>query len=301
LVPVFHPQSPEAQAIATIFTWFLVLAAIVFLTVAGLVGYSIVRYRARQGDTDPRPVFGHRKIEIAWTVIPVLIVLGIFVFTIRTMAYVDAPREPDRPPDLTITGHQWWWEARYPNGASTAREIHIPAGRRLLARIESADVIHDFWAPQLGRKMDAVPGRTGYIWLRADVPGIYQGACSEFCGKQHAGMRFQVVAEPEADFSAWVARQAETPPADPAERLFRDRKCADCHAILPGDTTPRIGPPLTHIAGRQYLGGNLPNTPGNLISWIVSPQTILPGNRMPDSRVPADDLQELTRFLETRR
>jgi cytochrome c oxidase subunit II len=301
LVPVLNPQSPEAHAIATIFMYFLVLAAIIFLVVATMVGYSIVRYRARQGDADPRPSFGHRRIEITWTVVPLVIVLGIFVFTLRTMANVDAPLEPDRPPDLTITGHQWWWEARYPNGATTAREIHIPAGRRLLVRIESADVIHDFWVPQLARKMDAVPGRTGYIWLRADNPGTYQGACSEFCGMQHAGMRFEVVAEPEADFSAWIARQAETPAPDPGERLFRERKCADCHAISASDATPRIGPPLTHIASRKYLGGNLPNTPGNLTSWITSPQSILPGNRMPDSRVPADELQELTRFLETRR
>jgi cytochrome c oxidase subunit 2 len=301
LVPVFNPQSPEAQAIATVFTYFLVLAAIIFLIVAGMVGYSVVRYRARQGDADPPPTFGHRRIEITWTVIPLVVVLAIFVFTIRTMAYVDAPLEPDRPPDLVITGHQWWWEARYPNGARTAREIHIPAGRRLLAQIESADVIHDFWAPQLARKMDAVPGRTGYIWLRADVPGRYQGACSEFCGMQHAGMRFEVVAEPEADFAAWVERQAETPAADVGESLFRERKCLDCHAISARDDRRLIGPPLAHIASRRFLGGNLPNTAANLSRWITSPQSILPGNRMPDSNVPAGEAQELTRFLETRR
>ena len=301
MVSVFSPQSPEAQAITTIFTYFLVLAAIIFLIVAGLVGYSMVRYRAREGDAEPRPTFGHRRLEITWTVIPLVVVLAIFVFTIRTMAYVDAPLEPDQSPDLVITGHQWWWEARYPNGATTAREIHIPAGRRLLARIESADVIHDFWAPQLARKMDAVPGRMGYIWLRADVPGTYQGACSEFCGMQHAGMRFQVIAEPETDFSAWVERQAEAPAADPGERLFRERKCADCHATSAGDDRRLIGPPLAHIASRKLLGANLPNTPENLARWITSPQSILPGNRMPDSHLPAAELQELTRFLETRR
>lgn len=300
MVPVLSPQSPEAHAIATLFKYFLVLAAIIFFVVAGLVGYSLVRYRAREGDADPSPTFGHRRIEITWTVVPLVVVLAIFVFAIRTMAYVDAPLEPDRPPDLVITGHQWWWEARYPNGAATAREIHIPAGRRLLTRIESADVIHDFWVPQLARKMDAVPGRAGYIWLRADVPGIYQGACSEFCGMQHARMRFEVIAEPEADFSAWVARQIETPAADPGERLFRERKCVDCHAISARDDRPLIGPPLAHIASRKFLGGNLSNTPGNLALWITSPQSILPGNRMPDSPLPADDLRELTRFLETR-
>ena len=301
MAPVFHPQSPEAHAIATIFLYFLVLAAMIFLVVAGMVGYSIVRYRARPGDADPRPTFGHRRIEITWTVVPLVIVVVIFAFTLRTMAGVDAPREPDRPPDLTITGHQWWWEARYPNGAMTAREIHIPAGRRVLARIESADVIHDFWAPELGRKMDAVPGRAGYIWLRADTPGTYAGTCSEFCGVQHAGMRFGVIAEPQADFDAWVAQQAETRAADPGERLFRERKCGECHAISAKDDKTYTGPPLAHIAGRRFLGGNLPNREGNLMLWITSPQSILPGNRMPDSRLPADEVQELTRFLETRR
>ena len=265
------------------------------------MGYSIVRYRARPGDADPPHIFGHRRIEIAWTVIPLAIVLVIFGFTLRTMASVDAPREPDQPPDVTIIGHQWWWEARYPNGAMTAREIHVPAGRRLLARLESADVIHDFWAPELGRKMDAVPGRVGYIWLEADAPGNYTGACSEFCGKQHAGMRFDVVAEAEADFSAWVSRQAETPAAESGERLFRERKCADCHAISPQDPRSYLGPPLAHIASRRFLGGGLPNTPANLTLWINNPQTILPGNRMPDSALPADELQALTRFLESRR
>jgi cytochrome c oxidase subunit 2 len=298
---VFHPQSPEAHAIATLFTDFLVLAAIIFLIVVAIVAFSVVRYRARPGDSDPPPNFGHRRLEITWTVVPLLLVLAIFVFTLRTMAEVDAPLEPDRPPDLVITGHQWWWEARYPNGATTAREIHIPAGRRLLAQIESADVIHDFWVPQLARKMDAVPGRIGYIWLRSDVPGTFAGACSEFCGKQHAGMRFDVIAEPEADFAAWVARQAETPTPDPAERLFRERKCAECHAITPEDRSPYIGPPLAHIASRKLLGGNLPNTSGNLTLWITSSQSILPGNRMPDSSLPAEELQALTRFLETRR
>jgi cytochrome c oxidase subunit II len=301
LVPVLSPQSPEAHAIATLFMNFLVLCAIIFALVAGLVGYSVVRYRARQGDADPRPVFGHRRIEITWTVVPLVIVLVIFGFTLRTMAKVDAPLNPDRAADLTIIGHQWWWEASYPNGAMTAREIHIPAGRRLLVRIESADVIHDFWVPQLTRKMDAVPGRVGYLWLEADAPGSFVGACAEFCGKQHAGMRFEVIAEPEPDFSAWVRHQAEEPPANPAERLFRERKCADCHAISARDEKRYVGPPLAHIAGRKSLGGNLPNTPANLSLWIERPQSILPGNRMPDSHVPAEEVQALTTFLETRR
>jgi len=299
----FRPQSPQVHAIAGLFNGFLVLAAVIFLIVAGLVGYSLVRYRARAGAGDPRPNFGSRRLEIAWTAIPLLIVTVLFVFTVRTMAFVDAPRRPDRPADLVITGHQWWWEARYPNGAATANEIHIPVSRRLLARLESADVIHDFWAPELARKMDAVPGRTGYIWLEADTPGTYAGACAEFCGKQHAWMRFQVVAEPQPQFDAWLRHLAEVPPeptgaAAEGARLFRQQRCGDCHSVSPADPAAKSGPPLAHIAARKLLGGELPNTPRNLARWISDPQSIKPGNLMPNASLSDATVQALTAYLE---
>ena len=292
---VLNPQSPQAQAIVSLFRYFLILAAVIFLVVTGIVGYSIVRYRARAGEAEPRQDFGSRRLEITWTAIPLLIVLGLFIFTVRTMALVDAPLDPHRPPDLVVTGHQWWWDVRYSNGAAVATEIHIPAGRRLLARIESADVIHDFWAPQLARKIDAVPGRPGYIWLEADAPGIYRGACAEFCGMQHAWMRFVIVAQPESDFTAWLARQVEPevePPAGAAAdgaRLYGEKKCAECHQ--------KGGPPLAHLAARRYLGGDLPNTPENLARWIAHPQTIKPGNHMADPQLSAAELQALMAYL----
>ena len=305
LDPVFSAHSPQAQAMASMFSWFMVLSVVIFLIVAGLVTYGIVRYRARPDSPEPRQTFGSRRWEITWTVIPLLIVLVLFGFTIRTMAFVDAPLDPAGTPDVVITGHQWWWEARYPNGAVTSREIHIPAGRRLLARIESADVIHDFWVPQLARKMDAVPGRSAYLYLQADSPGAYSGTCSEFCGKQHAGMRFTIIAEPEAEFSVWVARQAQNPPypegsALIGQGLFTALKCADCHTLSADDQTPKIGPPLAHIAGRRRLEGDLRNTPQNLALWTSRPQSIKPGSRMPDQQLSAEQLQALADLLRTR-
>lgn len=304
--PPFTPHSPQVQAISDLFGSFLILAAVIFLIVAGLVGYSIVRYRARPGDEEPRQNFGSRKIEIAWTAIPLLIVMVLFVATVRIMAAIDAPLAPDGPPDVVITGHQWWWEARYPNGADTANEIHIPAGRRLLARIESADVIHDFWAPQLARKMDAVPGRPAYLWLDADAPGTYSGTCSEFCGMQHAWMRFEVIAETETEFSAWVARQVANPPepsgaAAAGARVFGTEKCGDCHAVSPTDTRALSGPPLTHLLGRRLLGGEIPNTPENRTRWTVDPQSLKPGNRMMNPRLSADEVRALSAYLESLR
>jgi cytochrome c oxidase subunit 2 len=229
-----------------------------------------------------------------------VIVTVLFIATVRIMASIDAPLAPTQPPDLVITGHQWWWEARYPNGATTANEIHIPAGRRLLARIESADVIHDFWVPQLARKMDAVPGRPSYLWLEADTPGLYPGACSEFCGKQHAWMRFQVVAESDAGFSAWVSRQATPTSGEPeGSRIFQQQKCGDCHTVSSTDSRSLIGPPLAHISGRRLLGGEIPNNAANLTRWIVEPQSIKPGNRMPNPRLSSSDSRLLTTYLES--
>ncbi len=303
---LFSPHSPQVHAISALFGYFLILAAVIFLIVAGLVGYSVVRYRARAGSPPPRQVFGSKTLEITWTAVPLLIVAVLFAFTVRIMASIDAPLAPPQPPDVIITAHQWWWEARYPNGAVTAHEIHIPAGRRLLARIDSADVIHDFWVPQLARKMDAVPGRQSFIWLEADTAADYSGACAEFCGKQHAWMRVRVIAEPEADFAAWLTREAMPPPpptGDAAEgaRVFQQLKCGDCHTVSPADTRSLIGPPLAHIATRRILGGEIPNTAENLARWIADPQSIKPGNRMPNPRLSSAEVRVLTAFVESLR
>ncbi len=287
----FSPHSPQTRIIAALFNDILILGAVVFLIVAGLVVYSLVRYRARAGSqAEPAQKFGSRSLEITWTVIPLLIVIAIFVVTVRAMALIDAPVEPQQTPDLVVTGHQWWWDARYPNGATAVTEIHIPVSKRLLVRIESTDVIHDFWVPQLARKIDAIPGRPSYIWLEADTPGIYQGVCSEFCGAQHAWMHFYVVAESEADYSVWLQRQAE-PARQPPIPLYT-QKCAECH------TNPAKGPDLTHVASRQFLGAGIsPNTPANLALWISKPQSIKPGNRMPDQQLSSGEIDALGAYL----
>jgi cytochrome c oxidase subunit 2 len=304
---MLNPQSPQTLAISALFTHVVILTLVVFLTVAGLVVFSLVRYRARQDAPEPRQRFGSMPLEALWTIVPLMVVTVLFVTTVGTMAAVDAPRQSDRTPDLVVTGHQWWWEARYSHGAVTAGEIHIPVGRRLLVQVESADVIHDFWVPQLARKMDAVPGLSGYIWLEADAPGVYQGTCAEFCGAQHAWMRFVVVAEADASFSAWLQHQTEPSPipavggteADGA-RLFQQRKCGDCHTILGTAAGGRSGPDLTHVASRQYLGSGISaNVPLALAQWISNPQSAKPGNHMPDPPVTSPEARALFAYLET--
>jgi cytochrome c oxidase subunit 2 len=304
--PLSSPHSPQAQTIGAVFSIVLAIAAVVFLLVTAGVVYSCVRYRSRgPAVTEPRQIFGSRKLEVLWTVVPLFIVTGLFIVTVRAMVLIDAPQDSLLPSDVAITGHQWWWEARYPNGVVVPWEIHVPASRRLRARIESADVIHDFWVPDLARKMDAVPGRWGYIWLEADTPGTYAGTCSEFCGVQHAWMHFHVIAEPASTFEAWLERQAQPSPtptgiAVEGARLFQTKKCADCHAVTATGPSSGKGPNLAHLAGREFLGSGISrNTPEALTLWLTNPQAAKPGNRMPDTPLSAEETRALLAYLES--
>src|SRR5581483_4467688 len=164
----------------------------------------LLRYRQR-GDAEPIQVEGNTKLEISWTVASALVLVLLFVLMVRAMNVSDPA--VNRDPDVTVVGHQWWWEVRYPNGIITANEMHIPTNTDILVRVEGADVIHSFWVPRLGRKIDAIPGHPNYMWLRADKPGDYTGACSEYCGAQHAWMRTLVVAQSPDAYQAWSAHQ----------------------------------------------------------------------------------------------
>lgn len=239
-------------------------------------------------------------MEILWTVVPLLIVSVLFVITVRAMVLIDAPQVGGQTPDLVVTGHQWWWDARYPNGVVVTGDIHIPAGRRWLVRIESTDVIHDFWVPELARKMDAVPGRPSYVWLEADRPGIYLGTCSEFCGAQHAWMRFRVIAESQVSFETWLKAEAQVAPV--TERLFDEKGCRKCHTLTAAEPSTGKGPSLAHLASREFLGGGISrNTPENLRLWLTNPQAAKPGNRMPDTPLTPEERDGLLTFMESLR
>jgi cytochrome c oxidase subunit 2 len=191
----------------------------------------------------------------------------------------------------------------------TANEIHIPAGKPLSVRLDSKDVLHEFWVPELARKMTTVPGQLNHIWLQADKPGVYIGTCSEFCGAQHAWMRILVVAEEPSKFEEWQRAQLQpsrTPTSDAAAKglaLFQTSTCMNCHAI--GGVTgadSRVAPDLTHVASRRQLGaGILENTPANMRRWLKNPQHIKPGSLMPDFNFTDQELDELREYLETLR
>jgi cytochrome c oxidase subunit II len=306
---VFSPGSPEAHAIADLFRSTLFVCGAIFALVAGLLAYAVVRFRHRAGDGEPEQTEGHTRLEIVWTVVPVLVLAGILAMTSSTMSAVDPPA--DREPDLTVIGHQWWWEVRYrASGAVTANEIHVPVGRRLLVSIEAADVIHDFWVPELARKIDAVPGHPNHIWMQPAAPGTYLGACAEYCGTQHAWMRLRVVAHEAAEFEAWQAHEAGPAPvplggaAARGASVFREHTCVSCHNItVPyGAPGPRVAPDLTHLASRATLAaGAVENTPETLARWLQDPDAIKPGSHMPNLHLAADEVTGLVAYFETLR
>ncbi|MFN2275766.1 MAG: cytochrome c oxidase subunit II [Anaerolineales bacterium] len=302
----FAPVSEFARAISGLFSLTLVIGGAIFLLVLLLVVYAAIRFRSRGEGGYPAQVMGRRKLEIAWTVAPGLLLVGLFALTVRVMVIADPSHPAGDTPDMEIIAHQWWWEVRYPSSrAVTANEIHIPVGKRMLVRLESADVIHDFWVPQLGRKMDATPGHPTTFWLAADVPGTYLGTCAEFCGLQHANMHIRVIAESPEAFNQWIEDQVAIPPAPTdgktaqGAELFQQLPCSNCHTIAGTDAGGDIGPDLTHVSQRQTLGaGVIENSTANLVAWIRDPQGIKPGINMPDLHLSSEQIDELVAYLE---
>jgi len=305
--PVLNPESMQAQAISDLFLMVLWVCLGILALVTGLVVFAIVRYRHRgtDGEGEPRQVFGHLKVEILWTAVPFMLLVWVFYLTARTMNVSD-PQQP-HDPDLIVIGHQWWWEVRYPKaGIVTANEIHLPAGRRLSVQLESADVIHSFWVPELGRKMDMIPGHPNALWLEADRAGSYVGACSEYCGAQHAWMRLLVIVQTPDEFEQWARAMREPPPVptraevEEGLNIFREKTCANCHTIEGVSPANSTAPDLTHLADRRTLGaGVLEHTPQTLTEWLRDPQAIKPASHMPDLHLDEDELTRLVAYLET--
>jgi cytochrome c oxidase subunit 2 len=307
----------DAIPLTTPFLVLMLLAAGVSLLIGVLVAYSVVRHRGRAGRGEPRQVHGNRNLEIAWTAVPALVLVALFGFLVRSMltqptAGTDLPAE--RAPDIVVTGNQWWWEFYYPaSGVVTANEMHLPAGRRVLVQLKAEDVIHDFWIPQLGPKMDMVPGHPNYTWLEAPEPGVYNGACAEFCGVQHAWMRIYAVAQPPGEFDAWIRDQLESspPPLTPLAQRGKEiflgrtpeaRTCASCHAIRGTPANGQAGPELTDFGNRVTISaGVMRNTPHNLALYLRNPQAVKPGIYMPNFRLSEAEIAALTAYLESLR
>lgn len=307
--PVLSPASPQTQAIYDLFLWVMVIAAAIFAVMGTLIVTAILRFRVRSSAM-PAQDHGRERREIMWMVGPVLVVLWLGAISAKLVLAINAAPRADPPgageADLVVTGRQWWWEVRYlDSGVVSANEIHIPVGRKMRVRLESGDVIHCFWVPQLARKIDVIPGWTNHVWLEADRAGEYQGYCAEYCGTQHAWMKFKVFAHEESEYEAWMKQQLMEP-ASPreglsqgGEKLFRSFSCMDCHSRAGIESSAQIGPDLSHVAARATLaGGALVNSPENLKLWLRNPQAVKPGCKMPDFKLNEEQIAQLAAFLE---
>ena len=309
---IFQPHSTPADSIFHLSLFVLGITALIFLVVAVLLTYAVVKFRNTAGDAqrEPAQVYGSTQIELAWTVIPILIVVVLFLATARVIhAIQDAPK-PAAALEVTVIGHQFWWEFRYPAlGIVTANELHIPVSDSAhptptFLKLLSADTDHSFWVPQLAGKTDLIPNRVNEMWLDPHQTGIFLGQCAQYCGTQHAKMLLRVSVESPEAFEAWVSTQKQ--PANPDEkeiagkRVFETTACVNCHTVAGTNATGRFGPDLTHLMSRHTLAsGACENTKENLHLWIQNPDAIKPGALMPAMKLSDSDLDALMRYLET--
>jgi cytochrome c oxidase subunit II len=309
---IFSPVSTPATQIHHLSFFIMEITGAIFITVGGLLTYVVIRFRARTGDdeSEPAQVYGSNQVELAWTVIPVLIVVVLFLTTARVIfAIQDAPM-PEAAFELTTVGHQFWWEFRYPKqGIDAVNELHVPLSSTdhptpTYIHLLSADVDHSFWVPQLAGKTDLIPNHPNDIWIDPHEPGLYLGQCAQFCGVQHANMLLRVYVDTPEQFAAWVANQAKPGVQDASvaagRHVFETQACMNCHTVRGTAATGRFGPDLTHLMSRDTLAsGMIPNTRDNLKQWIKDPNTIKPGCLMPAMQLSDEQLDQVTSYLET--
>lgn len=308
----FRPAGPAARSLSHL-GWFVLITFLVTTAVMWvLIGW--VGYRRRGSLAEHEPVDadgGFGWILIGGFAIPAAVLATIFVVTLQSMSAF--PMEHGHgDPQIKVIGHQWWFEVEYLIGGidqrvKTATEIHIPVGRPVEIALETRDVIHSFWVPQLHGKVDLMPGMTNHVRLQADRPGRYRGECAEYCGVQHANMILYVIAEPDDDFQAWLEAQrrpALDPPTDAAARgrqQFERAACALCHTVRGTPALGSVGPDLTHLAARETIaGGMLPNNVANLHAWVTHARSLKPGTEMPDMTMfTGEELHDLVEYLQS--
>jgi cytochrome c oxidase subunit 2 len=309
---VFSPASTPAKSIADLSVFVLVITGIIFVVVFGLLVYSVVKFRGRAVDAgrEPAQVYGSTQIELAWTIIPTLIVVVLFLATARVIhAIQDAP-EPAGALDVIVIGHQYWWEFRYPKlGIVTANELHIPVSdpthpTPTFLQLLSADTDHSFWVPELAGKTDLIPNHPNRMWMEPQSTGVFVGQCAQYCGVQHAKMLLRVSVDSPAEFADWVRGQQRPSVQDTSveagRRVFERSACMNCHAVGGTPADGRFGPDLTHLMRRATIAaGAAENTPDNLRLWIQNPSAIKPGSLMPAMKLSDADLNSVVSYMET--
>jgi cytochrome c oxidase subunit 2 len=298
---VLHPASRAEHRISVLW-WVMMTGAWIGFAVVGFLLLLGWWRRNRPG----LPLRGGETAATALVVglgvaLPMVLLTLLFVWAdIFVIRSTDAPAVSSTSLTVRVIAHQWWWEVRYPGTAAvTANEIHIPVDTRVDVVGTTEDVIHSLWVPELNRKIDLIPGRTNRMLWDADRVGTYIGNCAEFCGFQHAHMVVRVIAQPQAQFRAWLANMAKPATAtNSGEQVFVSHACSGCHQIRGTSARGLVGPDLTHLMSRATLAaGTLPNTRDSLANWILDPQRYKPGNRMPALDLTGPDFDALLAYL----
>src|SRR6266702_441789 len=311
---IFDSHSTPADSIRHLSHFVLGITGLIFLVVFSLLSYVVVKFRRRVADAEREPaqVYGSTQIELAWTIIPILIVVVLFLATARVIhAIQDAP-EPAGAVQVTAIGHQYWWEFRYPRlGIVTANELHIPVSdpshpTPTFLQLLSADTDHSFWVPELGGKTDLIPNHPNRMWMDPQRTGVFLGQCAQYCGTQHAKMLLRVSVDGPEDFAAWVRAQqkpaVEDAGAIAGRRVFETNACMNCHAVGGSPADGRFGPDLTHLMSRATIAaGAAKNTHDGLRLWIQDPSAIKPGSLMPAMQLSDADLNAVVSYMETLR
>jgi len=312
LPSIFDSRSTPTKWIGHLSYFVLSITGLIFVVVFSLLVYAVVKFRKRPGDDgrEPAQVYGSNQIELAWTVIPILIVVVLFLATARVIHSIQDAPKPENAVEVVAIGHQFWWEFRYPQlGVVTANELHIPVSAAAhptptFLTLLSADADHSFWIPQLAGKTDLIPNRVNHMWMDPYQTGIFLGQCAQYCGTQHAKMLLRVYVDSSQEFAAWVGAQQQPAVLDEnvtaGKRVFETTACINCHAIGGTVADGRFGPDLTHLMSRQTIAsGAAENTKANLRLWIQKPDAIKPGSLMPAMQLTDADLDALVDYLET--
>jgi cytochrome c oxidase subunit 2 len=309
---IFAPAGTPAHSVYELSLLVLSITLAIFLVVAGLIAYALIKYRLRPEDAhasqEPPQIYGSNQIELSWTVIPILIVVMLFLATARVIFATEHARKPADALNVTVVGHQFWWEYRYPGlGIVTANELHVPVSdpshpSPSYLTMSSADTDHSFWVPRLSGKMDLIPNKVNVMWIDPEAAGLYLGQCAQYCGTQHAKMLIRVYADTPEQFARWVAAQQQPAVQDPAaaagRAVFEGNACISCHTIRGTVATGRFAPDLTHFASREtFASGSVPNTAANVRSFVDNPAHFKPGALMPPMHLNAHDLDAVTQYL----
>ncbi len=291
---IFVPVSTPAQSIFELSLFVLTITAAIFIVVFNLLAYAVVKFRRRgmNDGREPAQVYGSTQVELAWTVIPILIVVVLFLAAARVIASIQNAARPSNALEVTVIGHQFWLEYRYPSlKVVTANELHIPVSdpahpTPTFLTLLSADTDHSFWVPRLAGKTDLIPNHPNRKWMDPRETGLYLGQCAQYCGTQHAKMLLRVYVQTHDEFDRWIQEQSRPAKAidtvSEGQKIFERTACINCHAAAGTAANGRFGPDLTHLMSRDTIAsGAAPNTPENLRRWIQDPSVIKPGSKMP--------------------